>query len=93
MRQFDDCLEAALKSVNTSLDIDQFSSLYEALGWRFRLFELGHLQLVSIEGKKGGRRTRHLIEEAVSKLSVHYNWLSKWTIPKLQQIVESDEAL
>lgn len=82
-----------MKSVDTSLDIDQFSSLYDAVGWRFRLFELGDLQLVSTEGKEGGRRTRELIEEAVSKLSVHYKWLSKWTVPKLRLIVESDESL
>jgi hypothetical protein len=93
MRQFDDCFEAALKSLNTWLDVAQCGSLYEALGWRFRLSELGDLQLVCTEGKKKGMRTRNLIEEAVSKLSVHYKWLSKWTVPKLQLILNSDEAL
>lgn len=82
-----------MKSVKTSLDLDQFSGLYEALGWRFRFFEIGHLQLVSSEKKKGRRRTGQLIEEAVSTLSVHYNWLLKWTVPKLQLLMESDEAL
>jgi hypothetical protein len=93
IHQFDDCLEAALKSVRTSLDDDQYSSLRDALRWRLRLFGLGALQLVISNGKKQGRKTRNLIEEAVSKLSVHYRWLAKWTVPKLQSLMDSDGTL
>jgi hypothetical protein len=82
-----------LKSKNTSLDAAQCNSLYEALGWRFRLSELGDLQLVSTDRKKKGLRTRNLIEEAMSKLSVHYRWLFKWTVPPLLLVLNSDEAL
>jgi hypothetical protein len=91
--QFDQCFEAALKSKNTSLDAAQCSSLYEVLQWRFRLSELGDSQLVCTNSKKKRFRTRNLIEEAVSKLSVHYRWLSKWTVPSLQLILNTDEAL
>jgi len=93
IHQFDDCLEAALKSLKTSLDDDQCSSLHNALGWRLRLSGLGNLQLVSNDRKKQGKKTRHLIEEAVSKLSVHYRWLVKWTVPRLQSLIDSDETL
>lgn len=93
IRQFDECFEAALKSKDTSLDAAQCSSLYEALEWRFRLSELGDLQLVCTDRKKKGSRTRNLIEAAVSKLSVHYRWLSKWTVPSLQLILNTDEAV
>jgi hypothetical protein len=75
--------------VKTLLDDDQCSSLHDALGWRLRLSGLGNLQLVSSDRKK----TRNLIEEAVSKLSVHYRWLVKWTVPKLQSVIDSDETL
>jgi hypothetical protein len=93
IHQFDDCLEAALKSVKTLLDDDQCSSLHDALGWRLRLSGLGNLQLVNSDGKKQGRKTRNLIEGAVSTLSVHYRWLAKWTVPKLQSVMDLDEAL
>jgi hypothetical protein len=82
-----------LKSKDTSLDAAQCSSLYEALEWRFRLSQLGDLQLVCTNRKKKGLRTGNLIEEAVSKLSVHYRWLSKWTVPSLQLVLNTDEAL
>ncbi|PNF40944.1 hypothetical protein B7P43_G08850, partial [Cryptotermes secundus] len=84
---------AALKSEDTSLDVAQCNRLYEALEWRFRLSELGDLQLVCTDRKKKGLRTRNLIEEAVSKLSVHYRWLSKWTVPSLQLVLKTDEAV
>jgi len=93
IHQFDDCLEAALKSLKTSLDDDQCSSLHDALGWRLRFSGLGNLQLVSSDRKKQGKKTRNLVEEAVSKLSVHYRWLVKWTVPKLQSVIDSDETL
>jgi hypothetical protein len=92
-RQFDDCLEAALTSVTSSLDNDQCSGLHDALGWRLRLSGLGNLQLVSSDSKKQGKKMRNLINEAVSKLSVHYRWLTKWTVPKLLSVIDSDERL
>jgi hypothetical protein len=79
--------------VNTSLEAAECSRLFEALEWRFRLFELGNLQLVSNERKERGRIIKNFTDEAVSKLSVHYKWLLKWTVPKLQVMVESDKAL
>jgi hypothetical protein len=82
-----------MKSENTLLNAAQSSSLYEVLEWRFRLSELGDLQLVRANRKEEGTRTGNLIEEAVSKLSVHYRWLFKWTLPTLQRILNSDETL
>ena len=82
-----------MKSVKTSLVDDQCNSLRDALGWRLRLSGLGNLQLVTSDRKKQRKKMRNLIEEAVSKLSVHYHWLVKWTVPKLQTVIDSDETL
>jgi hypothetical protein len=82
-----------MKSTNAPLVAAQSRSLREALEWRFRLSELGDLQLVPADKREKGMRTRNLIEEAMSKLSVHYRWLSKWTLPTLQLLLSSDEVL
>lgn len=93
IHQFDNCLEAVLKSEKTSLNVAQFGSFYEVLAWRFRFSGLGEMQLISSERQESGRKSGNLVEEVVSKLSVHYNWLKKWTIPELQRLLDEDEVL
>ena len=94
LQTFDECLEAALQCENTSLDTAECSTLRDALEWRFRFSQLGSLQLVATEeGEPDGKTTVMLVEETVSKLRVHFTWLSKWTFPKLLFLLQQDITL